>query len=193
MALNLSNGKLIWYHQATAHDIFDRDFVHTMIVDIPGSSRQVIIGTGKSGKVVGLDPSTGRLRWRTFVGTHHNGELTALTGPTEVLPGTYGGVLTPPASANGIVYVATLNAPDTLYPDRTAYFGGKLGTFPGDMVAINAANRQHPVGHQGARRPNRGRNGRQRPGVDRYLARENWSPSAARAAGSSGKTGSRAV
>ncbi len=140
LALNLRSGKLIWYHQATAHDIFDRDFVHTMIVDIPGSSpRQVVIGTGKSGKVVGLDPTTGRLLWRTFVGTHHNGELASLSGPTDVLPGTYGGVLTPPASAHGIVYVATLNAPDTLYPDRTAYFGGKLGTYPGDVVAINAA------------------------------------------------------
>ena len=140
VALDLRTGKLIWYHQATAHDIFDRDFVHTMIVDIPGSSpRQVIIGTGKSGKVIGLDPKSGRLLWRTFVGLHHNGELNSLSGPTDVLPGTYGGVLTPPASAAGIVYVATLNAPDTLEPDQTAYFGGKLGTFPGDVVAINAA------------------------------------------------------
>jgi outer membrane protein assembly factor BamB len=139
VALDLRTGKLVWYHQATAHDILDRDFVHTMIVDVPRSSRQVVVGTGKSGKVLGLDPRTGRLLWRTFVGTHHNGELKALSGPTEVLPGTYGGVLTPPASAHGIAYVATLNAPDTLEPDQTAYFGGKLGTFPGDVVAVNAA------------------------------------------------------
>ena len=65
--------------------------------------------------------------------------MKALSGPTEVLPGTYGGVLTPPASADGVAYVTTLNAPDTLEPDQTAYFGGKLGTFPGDVVAINAA------------------------------------------------------
>jgi outer membrane protein assembly factor BamB len=38
-----------------------------------------------------------------------------------------------------VVYVATLNAPDTLYPDRTAYFGGKIGTYPGDVVALNGA------------------------------------------------------
>ncbi|MGB7050921.1 MAG: PQQ-binding-like beta-propeller repeat protein [Acidimicrobiales bacterium] len=139
LALDLRSGRLVWYHQATAHDIFDRDFVHTMIVNIPGASpRQVIVGTGKSGFVLGYDPTSGRLLWRTPVGMHHNGELTALSGPTVVLPGTYGGVLTPPASANGVVYAATLNAPDTLYPDRTAYFGGKLGTFPGDVVAINA-------------------------------------------------------
>ena len=139
VALNLSTGHLVWYHQATAHDIFDRDFVHTMIVDIPGSpGHRVIVGTGKNGFVLGFDPGSGRLLWRTPVGMHHNGELPALSGPTEVLPGTYGGVLTPPAAAGGIAYVPTLNAPDTLYPDQTAYFGGKLGTYPGDMAAINA-------------------------------------------------------
>jgi len=139
VALNLHTGQLVWYHQATPHDIFDRDFVHTMIVDIPGPpQRQVVVGTGKSGEVLGFDPTSGRLLWSTPVGIHHDGELPALSGPTEVLPGTYGGVLTPPASADGVVYVATLNAPDTLYPDKTAYFGGKLGTYPGDVVAINA-------------------------------------------------------
>ena len=82
---------------------------------------------------------SGRLLWQTMVGLHQNGELRALTGPTVVLPGTFGGVLTPPASADGTVYVATLNAPDTLYPDKTAYFGGKLGTYPGEVVALNGA------------------------------------------------------
>jgi len=139
VALNLRTGHLEWYHQATSHDIFDRDFVHTMIVHIPRSGHDVVVGTGKSGLVVGLDPVSGRLLWQTMVGLHQNGELRALTGPTVVLPGTFGGVLTPPASADGTVYVATLNAPDTLYPDKTAYFGGKLGTYPGEVVALNGA------------------------------------------------------
>jgi outer membrane protein assembly factor BamB len=139
VALNLRTGRLEWYHQATSHDIFDRDFVHTMIVNIPRSGRQVVVGTGKSGLVVGLNPASGRLVWHTSVGLHHNGELRALAGPTVVLPGTFGGVLTPPASADGTVYVATLNAPDTLYPDMTAYFGGKIGTYRGDVVALNGA------------------------------------------------------
>jgi outer membrane protein assembly factor BamB len=125
VALNLHTGHL------------DRDFVHTMIVQVPHSSRQVVVGTGKSGLVVGMSPSSGRVLWRTLVGMHHNGELRSLSGPTVVLPGTYGGVLTPPATAGGTVYVATLNAPDTLYPNQTAYFGGKLGSFPGDVVALN--------------------------------------------------------
>jgi outer membrane protein assembly factor BamB len=66
-----------------------------------------------------------------------------LSGPTEVMPGTYGGVLTPPATADGVVYVATLNAPATLEPDKTAYFGGSIDTMDGEVVAIDAATGNH--------------------------------------------------
>ena len=131
-----------WYHQANAHDLFDRDFVHTMIVQVPSrdgqSARTVVVGTGKGGYVIGMDPKSGKQLWRTPVGIHKNDNLKALAGPTEMLPGTFGGVLTPPASANGTVFVAALNAPDTLYPDQTEYFGGKTGTMPGQVAAIDA-------------------------------------------------------
>jgi outer membrane protein assembly factor BamB len=142
VALRISNGRLVWYRQAHSHDLFDRDFVHTMVVPVPPSrgrpATTVVVGTGKGGVVIGMDPANGRQLWKTPVGQHLNDGLTALTGPTEVLPGTYGGVLTPPASAHGTVFVATLNAPDTLSPDQTAYFGGKTGTMPGEVVAIDA-------------------------------------------------------
>ena len=142
VALRMVSGKLVWYHQAQAHDLFDRDFVHTMIVPVPASSGRsattVVVGTGKGGVVIGMNPSTGRQLWRTPVGIHRNDNLTSLSGTTEILPGTFGGVLTPPASAQGTVFVATLNAPDTLHPDQTAYFGGKTGTMPGEVVALDA-------------------------------------------------------
>jgi outer membrane protein assembly factor BamB len=77
------------------------------------------------------------------VGIHENHSLTALPGPTSVAPGTYGGVLTPPASADGNVYVATLNAASVLSPDKTAYFGGKVGTMNGEVVAVDAATGRH--------------------------------------------------
>ena len=138
VALDLATGHLLWYRQAVHHDLFDQDFVHAMIVPV-GGSRDVVVGTGKGGQVFGMDPATGRLDWQTQVGVHENHGLTALPGPTTVMPGTYGGVLTPPASAGGNVYLAVLNAPSVLYPDRTAYFGGKIGTMNGEIVAINAA------------------------------------------------------
>jgi outer membrane protein assembly factor BamB len=145
VALNLQTGRLDWYRQAVPHDIFDQDFVHVLLATAKAGSgsRTVVVGTGKGGQVLGMNPSTGHLEWSTTVGVQKNHSLTALNGPTEVLPGTFGGVLTPPASANGDVYLAVLNAPDVLYPDKTAYFGGKVGTMDGDLVAVDAASGRH--------------------------------------------------
>ena len=185
VALKIANGKLVWYHQADAHDLFDRDFVHTMIVKVPSADGRpactVVVGTGKSGYVIGMDPTSGKQLWRTPVGIHKNDNLKALTGPTEILPGTFGGVLTPPASANGTVFVAALNAPDTLYPDQTEYFGGKTGTMPGQVVAIDAANGAHIVEHTCPRRPDgrrhageRRRPHRDAPGDDHRAVEVDW-------------------
>jgi len=136
VALDLRTGALRWFHQVTKHDLFDRDQVHALIADVAG--RDVVVSAGKSGVLVGLDPRSGRVRWRTEVGRHDHDDLTALDGPTLVYPGTYGGVLTPPATADGMVYAAVVNAPAELEPDATAYFGAQLGTADGEVVAVDA-------------------------------------------------------
>jgi outer membrane protein assembly factor BamB len=145
VALSLKTGKLRWYRQAVAHDISDQDFVHALIATVGtgGDAHRVVVGAGKGGQVLGMEPATGKLLWKTAVGVQKNHDLLSLTGPTEVMPGTYGGVLTPPATADGVVYVATLNAPATLEPDKTAYFGGSIGTQDGEVVAIDAATGKH--------------------------------------------------
>jgi len=102
--------------------------------------RKVVVGTGKLGRVIGLDPDTGKLLWDTAVGRHSNDALAALDGPTTVLPGTFGGVLTPPAWADGVVYAAVVNAPSELSPDVPSYIGTELGKMAGTMVAVDAAD-----------------------------------------------------
>jgi outer membrane protein assembly factor BamB len=145
VALSVRTGRLIWFRQAVPHDLFDQDFVHTLIVPVEeaGGSHQVVVGAGKGGQVLGMDPATGRLLWSTTVGLHENHDVSALAGPTTVLPGTYGGVLTPPAAYRGTVYMAVLNAPTVLRPNQTAYFGGHVGTMPGEVAAIDAATGRH--------------------------------------------------
>jgi outer membrane protein assembly factor BamB len=49
-------------------------------------------------------------------------------------------VLTPPATADGIVYLPVNNAPVTLKPDETAYFGAALGAEDGEVVAVDATD-----------------------------------------------------
>lgn len=137
VALDLDTGELLWYHQVHPHDLFDRDLVHTMTVPI-AADRHLTVATGKGGVVVGLDPETGEAQWSTPVGRHQNDDLTELPGPTEVYPGTYGGVISPPASADGTVYVAVVNAPTLLSPDQKAYIGSTLGVADGAVVALDA-------------------------------------------------------
>lgn len=134
VALDLHSGELLWYHQVLPHDIFDRDQVHTMIVG------DTIVSAGKSGIVVGVDPADGTPRWETKVGLHRNDDLEELEGPTEIAPGTFGGILTPPASADGVIYTPVVNAPTELKPNETAYFGAEMGQMPGEIVAIDASD-----------------------------------------------------
>jgi outer membrane protein assembly factor BamB len=134
VALDLHTGELRWYHQVTPHDIFDRDQIHTLIADDGG----VVVSAGKSGVIVGVDADDGKPMWRTEVGLHQNDDLESLDGPTEVAPGTYGGILTPPAYADGVVYTAVINAPTTVLPDEPAYFGADVATGNGELVAVNS-------------------------------------------------------
>lgn len=55
-------------------------------------------------------------------------------------PGTFGGVLTPPSTADGVVFAAVVNAPSTLAPDEPAYIGAELGQADGEVVAVDAAD-----------------------------------------------------
>jgi glucose dehydrogenase len=137
VALDVESGKLRWFHQVHPHDNFDRDLVHTLIARTP-DGEEIVIGTGKGARVVGLDPASGDKRWETPVGLHRNDDLEQLSGPTEIAPGTFGGVITPPATADGVVYLATVNAPATLSPDETAYFATEMGQQDGQVVALDA-------------------------------------------------------
>jgi glucose dehydrogenase len=137
VALDLKTGKLRWFQQVTAHDIFDRDQVHAMVARLADGT-DVVISSGKSGVVVGVNPENGAVLWRTPVGQHENDNLQALTGPTTIAPGTYGGVLTPPATADGVVYLPVVNSPVSLEPNKTAYFGADVMTGEGEISAVDA-------------------------------------------------------
>ncbi len=142
LAIVAASGQLDWYNQASPHDLFDHDLQLTAIATVGegDETRQVIIGAGKAGRIIGHDPVSGEVLFDTKVGVHENDTLTELTGPTRVLPGTYGGILTPPAVAEGKVYAALNNAPSTLSPDEPHYLGGDLGTMDGEVVAVDASN-----------------------------------------------------
>jgi outer membrane protein assembly factor BamB len=138
VALDVRTGAYQWHHQTVQHDLFDRDLLHTMLTEVGGVP--IVVSTGKEGRVWANRRDTGEVLWGPVsVGMHMNDELTELKSATRVLPGSFGGVLTPPALAEGVAYVAMLNAPTMYSADQTAYFGSEVGTMNGNLVAIDVA------------------------------------------------------
>jgi glucose dehydrogenase len=143
ISLDTTTGALRWYVQAKPHDQLDHDFQHTPVlatVTIDGQAVPLAIGAGKTGTVIAANAETGEEIWRTSVGEHNEfgdgAELPAPSAtPVTILPGPFGGVLTPLAFAAETVYVPVVNLPFT-YSDTTSI--ADLATATGAMVALNA-------------------------------------------------------
>ncbi len=160
------SGKMVWYNQVKPHDLFNLDFqISPMLatVNINGSAKKIVIGSGKLGVVYGFDEQTGQILWKTPVGDHKNDTLQSLpldpSSTTWVAPGAWGGVESPMAFDDGIAYVLTENIPSPY--NATAYNadtpgqalnrsegGSHLDTGSSVLYAINASNGkvlwQHP-------------------------------------------------
>ena len=72
------------------------------------------------------------------MGKHQNDTVRDVTQAITVFPGDFGGVETPPAAADGVVYVPVLNEPTTYQPEAFG-FQGTIGTMDGEVVAIDVA------------------------------------------------------
>jgi len=142
LALDLATGELLWGHQHRPHDLFDLDSSLAILVALGADADdpEVVVSSGKFGRVVGLDPTTGEQRWDTPVGVHENDDLQEYTGELTVYPGYLGGVTTPLAAADGVVFVAVVNAPTEL-PAQLIDFRPESPNFDihnGQMVAVDA-------------------------------------------------------
>ncbi|MBW3632446.1 MAG: PQQ-binding-like beta-propeller repeat protein [Chloroflexi bacterium] len=114
IVLDRQSGELQWYHQPKPHDLFDLDFhLSPMLatVELDGQTRDLVIGSGKLGRILAYDRENREVVWDTEVGEHENDELDGVPpGETiEVLPGVLGEVETPMAFADGVVYAAVVN------------------------------------------------------------------------------------
>jgi glucose dehydrogenase len=119
VALNENTGKLKWYYQAVPNDFFDWDMQLGPMYTTDGPGGQpTVIGSGKMGIVYAMNASTGKLDWKTPVGTHNgqdNDGLLALHHklhlkfPFTYCPGSLGGVETQMAMAGGVIYVPANN------------------------------------------------------------------------------------
>jgi alcohol dehydrogenase (cytochrome c) len=141
VALDGATGKLLWFQQVTPHDFRDYDFQVAPIVRsqmIDGKETETVIGAGKSGKVVAFRADNGKRLWTRNVGVHKFD-----SGPFPLKkavcyePGSLGGVETPMAASENLVYVPFVNLcfDTTATASKTTNFNG--GT--GGLAAIDTA------------------------------------------------------
>ena len=123
VALDPTQGKVLWYINVKPRDYYDHDNQLTPVlgtVSIGEVDTEVVFTTGKHGFVVAAGRESGHEYWRRSIGKHKNDLFTELPEEAvEVFPGILGGSQSPMAFANGVLYVATLNYAYTV--NRTEY------------------------------------------------------------------------
>lgn len=131
-----------WYINVKPHDLFDHDNQLSPIlanVSVEGAETPVVFSSGKHGWVVAANSETGEELWRTPVGDHNENEFLQELGADEeitLLPGFIGGVETPMAFSNGVIFAPVLNVPFT----TTGVSGtGDILGGTGELVALDGA------------------------------------------------------
>jgi glucose dehydrogenase len=156
VALDGATGEMVWYNQVKPRDLFDLDFQISPILteaQIDGQEREIVIGSGKLGRVFAFDRESGEILWETLVGIHQNDELQEVPAGEEilVLPGVWGGVETPMAMAEGVLFAVVLNlgtpytadgfgATDGIQAVAAATGRTQLNTATSELIAIDINN-----------------------------------------------------
>lgn len=114
IALGAQDGSLAWHKQLIPHDILGLDVQMSPVLasyEINGAQRTAVFLTGQIGAVFAVDIDTQELLWRTEVGEHQNDDLRTLPDDesVEVLPGLLGGVASPMAYQDGVLYAPVAN------------------------------------------------------------------------------------
>lgn len=144
MALNHATGEMKWFNQVYPHDLFDYDLQIAPILasgNVSGKQQDIVIGAGKMGRVYGFNRSTGALLWSTIVGVHNeNDQLDMLPpGTTRTQPAVIGGVETPMAYADGVVYVPVIDMITDWTPTSLNVSSLNFSTGKGSLWAVNVS------------------------------------------------------
>jgi glucose dehydrogenase len=148
LAIDHSTGKLIWYKQVLQHDIQDHDLQIAEIlvnnVTASGETHNVVIASGKMGKVYEIDRATGELLWAVPVGEHTPNDqwdqfpsVTNTSDFLKVQPSVIGGVETPMAYSDGIIYVPVEDLVSPWNSTTTDFSGINFNEGKGELVALD--------------------------------------------------------
>jgi mono/diheme cytochrome c family protein len=148
VALDPDTGDLKWYYQALPNDFYDWD-MHLSPIYVEDDGQETIVGGGKMGYVYAIDAGSGELRWKTPAGEHNGHDNDSalaleqklkLTYPVTILPGSYGGVETNMALADGTIYAAVVNMPGVINSPKVPIADVKFNEGKGEIVALDLSD-----------------------------------------------------
>jgi alcohol dehydrogenase (cytochrome c) len=119
----------------------DLDFQNPPVL-LRVDDRDLVIGGGKSGRVIAWDRSTHARVWESPVGVHRHDTGPLPSQATSVCPGFLGGVETPLAAAAGRVFVPVV---DLCFPESAngtsavSFLGFDYAKGTGEIEALDAA------------------------------------------------------
>ena len=164
VALDPTQGRVLWWLNVKPRDYYDHDNQQSPVlgtVNIGGGDADVVFTSGKHGYVAAVHRGSGQEIWRRAVGIHLNDGLTSFPEDEvlEVYPGIWGGVQSPLAFADGIVYGVAFNWSTSW--TATEYVGsgsgeGGLGVSTATVFALDGAsgeflwNTDVPIGVTGS-------------------------------------------
>lgn len=144
VAIDLATGGVNWSINAAPLDLFDHDFQLTPVlatVKLNDTDTLVSIGAGKTGTVIAASAKTGAMLWKTEVGMHENDQLEELPpGTTRVYPGGLGGVISPLAYAEGLVFAPYIDSPMYVTPTEGGNAPDDRPPSTGGIAAIDVVS-----------------------------------------------------
>jgi alcohol dehydrogenase (cytochrome c) len=151
IALNTTDGKMMWYYQMTSHDITEHEggwSVGLSTVTINGTAVQVVTQASKNNDIYVLNAQTGKPVYTPIkVGPPSKNDLndgltsdstppanlnasqTLLGIDQEICPGTDGGIEMAPAIDGNMLYAVTQNACGEMTPSPYTYKGETIAGF----------------------------------------------------------------
>ena len=139
VSLDAETGKMLWYYQATPHDLLGWDIGWNVIlanVEIDGSKKKAVIAGSKNNHVYVLDADNGRPLFapirigynKTLLNAAKDGDadMTSSLSPGRYSPGHLGGINAPLAFAYNTVYVASQRVDMDAKYEASNYMGKRV-------------------------------------------------------------------
>lgn len=137
VALNHSNGQMLWLQSLRNHDYVNLALQEPPII-ASMDNRSILLAAGKGGLVYAVEISTGRPLWEVAVGEHQNDQLSSPPrASVQLIPGPRGGVASPMACRDGILYVPVVNQAGKYSPERPETDVSDISQGSGELLAID--------------------------------------------------------